>query len=602
MAHQLFTVPKQIPLGAGRIFAGAKAYFYATGTTTPQNTYSDSGLTTPNANPVVADSEGVFPPIYLDPTLVYKLTLRTSADVLIYTVDPVNDQLLSQAIIGEYLYPRTSAEISAGVTPTDYAFPSGNVRRYGADPTGVSDSASAVENALLCNQRIFFPEGLYTISRTIAVAGNVRAISGEEGGGFSAQATRIDFTGTGPLFSSTGTEFPSLYIGHFGISGGSGDGSPCIVSTRPQSLFEFLHMEGSSGYNNPGIQLSSSTQGSWGTSIRHCKWVAPTAGGNQQNNYTGFEISINGGFVELEDVTAIAGNIGIEILQGQAIRLNRVNCNRQNATYSSETSTDGQAAIRISTSWAGGAGPFYKPAVSIVGCYLEACTNEIYVESCESLTIENNFMNDVGEGTSPSITLLNGDAQNVEIRNNHILMQASGAIAILNGSDNKVRVLNNYIDCDGGGGALWLSTTERVDYGWNRVINGSLSDPNNLAIDIEPVRGEFTGTLTGCTTSPTATIKYSKCAGIVNIQLPTLTATSNTTACTITGLPDALLPVTLKRMVCRVVDNGTTDFGMASVDPGVTGTITLGVGPTNTTFTNAGTKGSSLTELSYSLD
>jgi hypothetical protein len=70
--------------------AGAKLTFSQTGTSTLQNTYQDVALTTPHANPVVADSNGVFAPIYLDPTLPnYRVTYTTSADVLVYQVDGV---------------------------------------------------------------------------------------------------------------------------------------------------------------------------------------------------------------------------------------------------------------------------------------------------------------------------------------------------------------------------------------------------------------------------------------------------------------------------------------------------------------------------------
>lgn len=74
--------------GDGVPLAGAKLYFYATGTSTPQDTYSDAGLTTPNSNPVLADADGLWPPIYLGET-DYKAILKTAADVTIQTIDPV---------------------------------------------------------------------------------------------------------------------------------------------------------------------------------------------------------------------------------------------------------------------------------------------------------------------------------------------------------------------------------------------------------------------------------------------------------------------------------------------------------------------------------
>ena len=48
-------------------------------------------------------------------------------------------------------YARTAAEIAAGVTPVNYAYPADpyvDPRRYGADPTGTTDSTAAVQNAL----------------------------------------------------------------------------------------------------------------------------------------------------------------------------------------------------------------------------------------------------------------------------------------------------------------------------------------------------------------------------------------------------------------------------------------------------------------------
>lgn len=69
--------------------AGGKLYFYVTGTTTPLDTYSDSGLTTPNSNPVILDSAGRVPNIYASYESVFRVVLKTSADVTIWTKDDV---------------------------------------------------------------------------------------------------------------------------------------------------------------------------------------------------------------------------------------------------------------------------------------------------------------------------------------------------------------------------------------------------------------------------------------------------------------------------------------------------------------------------------
>ena len=66
--------------------------------------------------------------------------------------------------VGEFLnriYARTAGEVSAGVTPTNYHFPPGDVRRYGADPTGVSNSLTAWQAAFASSKEVYAPSGTY---------------------------------------------------------------------------------------------------------------------------------------------------------------------------------------------------------------------------------------------------------------------------------------------------------------------------------------------------------------------------------------------------------------------------------------------------------
>jgi len=104
---QLFSLSGQTLVdGNGAPYAAAKAAFYLTGTTTPQNTYSDAGLSSANTNPVVADANGRFPDIYLSAAR-YKVVLTTSADVAIDTLDPVDatSQLVTAASAPSTTYP-----------------------------------------------------------------------------------------------------------------------------------------------------------------------------------------------------------------------------------------------------------------------------------------------------------------------------------------------------------------------------------------------------------------------------------------------------------------------------------------------------------------
>jgi hypothetical protein len=73
----------------GDPISGARLYFYAAGTSTPKDTYSDSALTTANSNPVVANSAGLFGPIFLAEG-GYKVVLTNAAEVELWSQDDVS--------------------------------------------------------------------------------------------------------------------------------------------------------------------------------------------------------------------------------------------------------------------------------------------------------------------------------------------------------------------------------------------------------------------------------------------------------------------------------------------------------------------------------
>lgn len=68
---------------------GAKLRIYNANTTTLSSVFSDAALTVPLTNPVVADSSGVFPPIYAAEGALFDLTEQTSAGVTIRSEDDV---------------------------------------------------------------------------------------------------------------------------------------------------------------------------------------------------------------------------------------------------------------------------------------------------------------------------------------------------------------------------------------------------------------------------------------------------------------------------------------------------------------------------------
>lgn len=137
----------------GAVCNGCLLYTYSAGTLTPLATYTDSALTTPNANPVVADASGRMT-VYLTATS-YKFILKTSAGVTLWTADNIASIGLSTAAIGSELVT-LGGDPDVPITAT--AYPSGTTydKAHGGTLLFVFNSANlvgtyALEGMLLGN-------------------------------------------------------------------------------------------------------------------------------------------------------------------------------------------------------------------------------------------------------------------------------------------------------------------------------------------------------------------------------------------------------------------------------------------------------------------
>ena len=119
------------------------------------------------------------------------------------------------------------------------------------------------------------------------------------------------------------------------------------------------------------------------------------------------------------------------------------------------------------------------------------------------------------------------------------------------------------------------------------------------AIDAALTDDTFTGTLTGCTTSPTGSLYYSLAGTVVTLYIPQIGATSNATTATVTGAPAAIFPARVQRVPCIVKENGTVQMGLCEV--GTDGVLTLYSTVAAAAFTNSGAKGIELQTITYSL-
>lgn len=117
--------------------------------------------------------------------------------------------------------------------------------------------------------------------------------------------------------------------------------------------------------------------------------------------------------------------------------------------------------------------------------------------------------------------------------------------------------------------------------------------------------GTFTATLTGCTTSPTATFSYKKAGGLASIYANgnSLTGESNASTMTITGIPAEIQPAIASKVTCELKHGDINILGYATVSSGTmtftpTYVITDAGFPggtktvlTNDAFSTSGTKG-----------
>lgn len=132
----------------GDPYSGAKVYFFDNGTTTPKVTYTTADLSIPHDHPVVANSAGMFPAIFLDEQTTYRLRITDAADVLIWDVDSISAPTTevpdppTSNTENQYLYQTGDIKMAWRTSaPTGYVRCNG--RTIGAAASGATERANA---------------------------------------------------------------------------------------------------------------------------------------------------------------------------------------------------------------------------------------------------------------------------------------------------------------------------------------------------------------------------------------------------------------------------------------------------------------------------
>lgn len=137
--------------GDGNPISGAKMYFYTTGTTTLATVYTDQAGTTASPNPVIADSSGVYAPVFLNSGATYRVRFRDASDIeYAPDVDPVRGY--DETVVSDYadaaLVSQTAAAASQVATAADAVSTAADVVTTTADAVQTTaDRASTTANA-----------------------------------------------------------------------------------------------------------------------------------------------------------------------------------------------------------------------------------------------------------------------------------------------------------------------------------------------------------------------------------------------------------------------------------------------------------------------
>ncbi len=479
-------------------------------------------------------------------------------------------------------YAQTSQESAAGITPSNYAYspsPVYNMARYGITPNGVDNTAivQSVFNMIkTTGGTMVFPHGDW--------------------------AFYLDVSGTSGSV----------------VIEGNGSTFRCFTATPTQSCVIFANNSGAA-VTSAGTPITADGYGGAAVQIRNCNIVARLYSGGSVTGDLNCAVAIYGTAIKTWNVDFIYGKIAAFF--GYYCQYSEF---WSSAFFDSNLSATSAGCIL--TGYGNNSG---SNEVEFIRCEFQSNAVGLHIKGAFKTRLYgcnmqgNGTAYPVGTGTAAAgVLILNADASGFGCVNptiEGVWFEDNYAPDIYEATaTNSPRILNCAF-YGGGTGTRYITSSFCFDwviqncqvYGvplictlnWPAADTGTAKltfRGNNFPpvlnlvhagggydMDLHSV-GSFTGTLTGCTSSPNTTVWYAYEGTCIDLKLPNLTATSDGDSCTLTGLPTAIAPLTEQYGSCLLENGSAAASGNCSVSGE---TVTFYAGGSATGFSASGTKG-----------
>lgn len=450
---------------------------------------------------------------------------------------------------------RTAEEIAAGVTPTNYAYPPGDIRRYGgATAASAATNATAIQASLSSNGFAYIPPGTWSINPIVLTATGQRIF------GAGQRVTILSYTGIG-----TAIDFAGFY--YCQCSGFRLNSPSAAIGIDCGSVAHFFKVV------DVTLNGSSTSADASGTA-----------------NTTGVGIQVDRSYygeIRGNDICAFGkGVYGTNECNGNFIVSNSIRRCRRGIHIDSITNNSDGCMILGNEIEAGEAGDLYA----------------VELENCSNMMVAHNRCEYHPNGTAQ--IYVHGTGGGVKAVNNSLWDNRclqTGVLSIKIGDNSGVNKVDNTsirggyyanainIGVDANYTELDIPSGRYIGAGVGGV-SANLTNSSTTSILSILEDQATTLTLTGCTTSPTGAVLWTINKNVVTFHLPSTSGTSNTTAATLGTLPALARPQAVRNFPWRITDNSATVHGLISI--GTDGVITLSnVLGGGGAMTSGGTKG-----------